>query len=233
MTLSTEYAVNPAILMLRDAHIIDVRGGNHVVGHGDRLLPETEIVDTVGRLGHSKEGLAVGTLDTNHKAVFALPLDGTAVQRGIHHDTLHEIGIVLLTEIVLPLQRGVLGSENRIFPFVVDTIAPLQGFVLARQQLLVVSTQRLYSFFKIAHIILFFSLFRYFVIPGFRYSDVLLFRNVFQEQRVLCLIEFLEISGTGQIGRRTEILLLVVTPQEEIADGILIHNGFQNPRPPS
>ena len=77
VTLGTEHAIDPAVLVLRDTHVIDICGRNHIVGHRDRLVPETEVVDTVGRLGHSEETLAVGTLHTNDKHILAVPLDST------------------------------------------------------------------------------------------------------------------------------------------------------------
>ena len=76
MTLSTEHTVDPAVLMLCETHIIDVRSRNHIVGHRDGLVPETEVVDAVGRLGHSEETLTVGALHANDEDISAVPLHG-------------------------------------------------------------------------------------------------------------------------------------------------------------
>ena len=179
VTLGTEHTVDPAVLMLRDAHVVDVGGRNDILGHGDGLVPETEIVDTVRRLSHGEERLAVGTFDTHYEAVLSVPLDGSAVERSIHHDALHEVGVVFFAEVIFPLQWCMLCGQNGELPLLVDAIPPFQGFVFSRQQLLVVSTQRFYFFFEIAHLffllILFFfviSLFRYFGIAEFRYSVI-------------------------------------------------------------
>ncbi len=103
VTLGTEHAINPAILVPSDTHIIDIGGRYHIVGHRDGLVPEAEVVDTIGRLGHSEERLTVGSLHAHYQAVFPLPLDSTRIQRGIHHDALHQVGIILLAEVITPL----------------------------------------------------------------------------------------------------------------------------------
>ena len=137
--------------MLGDAHIIDVRGRNHVVGHGDGFFPETEVVDAVGTLGHSKVTLSVGTLHTDYQTILAFPLDGTGIQSSITHDALHQVRVILLVEVVFPLQGHMFGSHNRIFVLLVDTIAPLHGFVLTTQQFFMMLTQGCNFLFKISH----------------------------------------------------------------------------------
>ena len=77
MTLGTEHTVNPAILMLRNSHIIDICGGNHIVRHRDGFIPEAEVIDAVRRLSHCKEALTICSLHTNHKHILTIPLDGT------------------------------------------------------------------------------------------------------------------------------------------------------------
>ncbi len=139
VTLSAEDTINPAILMLCDAHIINIGSRDDVVRHGDRLLPEAEVIHAVRRLGHGKERLAVSTLDTNYQTILALPFDGSRIQRGIHHDTLHQVRVVLFAEIIAPFQRRMFSSKYRILPLVINTIPPLHGFILARQQLFMMS----------------------------------------------------------------------------------------------
>ena len=123
MALHTEDTINPSVLVAREAHIIDVRCGCVIaVGHGDRFGPEAPIVDAVGRLGYSEEGLTVGSFHPCYDGVFALKEDRTGIEHRVHHDALHQEGIVLLVEVVPPLQRRVLRRENRIFVFGIDTI---------------------------------------------------------------------------------------------------------------
>ena len=140
MTLGAEHTVDPTVLMLRDTYIIDVRRGNHVVGHGDGFLPETEVVDAVGRLRHGKITLSVGTLYTDDEQILTLPLDGTCIESTITHDALHQIRIVLLVEIVLPLQGNMFCRHHGILILLIDAVPPLYGFVLATQQCLVMGT---------------------------------------------------------------------------------------------
>ena len=149
--LGAEHAIDPPILMLRDAHIVDVGGRHLIVGHGDGLVPEAEIVDAVGTLCHGKERLAVGTLHPHDNHIFALPLDGATVERGIHHDALHEIGVVALAQIVSPGERCVLGSDDRVLILGIDAVSPFTRDIWAGEQLLVAVDQRLETGFEVVH----------------------------------------------------------------------------------
>ena len=154
MTLGTEHTVDPTILVLCDTHIVDVRGRNHVIGHGDGLLPETEVVDAVRRLGYCEETLSVGTLHTDDEQILTVPFDGTGVQGGITHDALHQVGVVLLVEVIFPLQGDMGGRQDWILIFHIDPIPPLYGFILAIQQRLMVRTQGCHLLFKLSHIVI-------------------------------------------------------------------------------
>ena len=89
VALSTEHSVDPTVLVGCKAHVIDVGGGDDVLGHCDGLFPKTEIVNSVGALSYGEETLAVGSLHTHYEEVFAMPLYGAAVQGGVHHYALH------------------------------------------------------------------------------------------------------------------------------------------------
>ena len=154
VTLRTENAVDVTILVGGQAHIIDIGSRHDILRHSDRLIPETEVVDTVRTLSHSEETLAVGSFHTYHEQILAIPLDGTRVERSIHHDALHQVWITLLIEVVTPLQRSMLCCQNRVLVLLVDAVAPLYRFVLAAQQLLMMSTQCLYFVLKRCHILI-------------------------------------------------------------------------------
>ena len=217
MTLSTEHTVDPTVLMLCDTHIIDIRGGNHIVGHGNGLVPETEVIDTVGRLGHCEETLTVGTFYAHHEHILAVPLDGTGVQGGITHDALHQIGVVLLVEVIFPLQGHVGRCQNRVLVLLIDAITPLHGFVLLAQQFFMMLAQSGHLLLKFCHILIYF----------FIRLLILLFCDVLQEQRLVVVIKRDERGSVGLRGRRTEPLCLVVTPGEQVTDGIVLHSRQQ------
>ena len=162
VALGTEHAVDPAVLVLRQSHVVDVRGGLLRVGHGDGLLPEAEVIDAVRTLGNGEEALAVGPLHAAHQQVAPIQADGSGVQHRVHHDALHQVGVVLLTEIISPLQRCVVSRQHRVAVLFVDAVAcmaeqPLgraaswQRLVLACQQLFVPLVQFCNSFLETFH----------------------------------------------------------------------------------
>ena len=157
MTLCTEHAIDVAILMSCESHIIDVGSRNNILRHGDRLIPETEVVNTIRTLCHGKETLAVSTLYTNNEEILTIPLDGTRIERSIHHDALHEIRIALLIEVVTPLQWCMFCGEDWVLILFVDTISPLYGFILTAQQFLIMSAKCFHFVLKCSHNISFFT----------------------------------------------------------------------------
>ena len=134
MTLDAEDAVDPAVFMLRQTHVIDVSSRGIIsIGHSNGFVPETPSVDTVIGLCDREKRLAVSPLHTRYDSVFAVELDGTGIEYCVHHDTLHEIGIRLFIEVIPPFERCVLRSENRIFILGINPIPAFYRFVLSIQ----------------------------------------------------------------------------------------------------
>ena len=151
VTLCTEDTVDISVLMCREAHVVDICSGNHIFGHCDWLWPEAEVVDAVRTLSHCEEALAVGTLHTHNKHILAVPLDGTGVECGVHHDTLHQVGIVLLAEVISPLKRCVSRCEDRVLILLVNAVILSRWLVGLAQQFLMRLAQSCHSFIKITH----------------------------------------------------------------------------------
>ena len=152
MTLGTEHSVNPTIFVLGYTHIVNVCCRHNIIGHGYWFIPETEVIYAVRTLGHSEIALTVGSFHTHNQQIFALPFQGAGIQCGITHNALHQIGVIFLAEIVLPLQGHVFCCNYGILVLVVDSISPLQFLVFLSKQLLVVFSESCHSLFKIAHI---------------------------------------------------------------------------------
>ena len=136
VTLCTEDAINPSVFVLRDSHVVDVRGRHYVVGHGDGIVPEAEIVDAVLTFCHGKEGLAVGSFHTNHQEVFPVQLDGTRIEYGIHADTFQKIRVRLLVEVVTPEDRCVSSGQDGMCVSCDDAVSSFHWHVLASDECL-------------------------------------------------------------------------------------------------
>ena len=151
MPLSTKDAIDPAVLVSCQAHVVDVGGRDDVLGHGDGIVPEAEVVDAVRALSHSKERLAVGSLHTDNKQVLAAPLDGAAVERRIHADALQQQGIGALIQVVAPKDGRVRSRQDGMFVSGDDAVAPFDGLVGAANQRLVRRKQLSHPFVKRFH----------------------------------------------------------------------------------
>ena len=151
VALYAEHTIDVAVFVLGDTHVIDIGGrGIFSVGHRNRLVPEAPLVNAVETLSHSEERLAVGALHAAYQQVATVQFDGTGIEHGIHHDALHQIGVVLLVEVIAPLQGSMLGSQDGIHIFLIDTIATLGDLVGAHEQSLMTLAQGLY-FLLIIH----------------------------------------------------------------------------------
>ena len=142
-----ENAVDPAVLVGGKAHVIDIGGGFSPLGHGDGTGPEAEVVHAVRALGHGKEGFSVIALHADHHHVLALPLDGAAVERGMHAQALHQVGIRRLVQVVTPFQGSMLRREDGILVTLVYAVS-FNREVLLLYQLAVAVSEPLQTFFK-------------------------------------------------------------------------------------
>ena len=133
LALHAEYAVDPAVLMSRKAHVIDVGCGLSPFRHGDGTGPELEIVHSVGAFGYGEETLTVIAFHAHYKHVFAVPLDGAGIKGCIHPNPFHQEGVALTVKVIAPLKRGMSRSEDGVFPALIDTVA-LDGAVLLFNQ---------------------------------------------------------------------------------------------------
>ena len=144
--LYAEDAVNPAVLMGGEAHVVHVGGGFSPLRHGDGTGPEAEVVHTVRAFGHGKEGLAVVSFHTHHQHVFVTPLDGAGIEGGMDADPFHQIRISLLVQVIAPLQRSMLGREDGILVALVNAVS-LNGGISSFNQLLMTHPQPGQTFF--------------------------------------------------------------------------------------
>ncbi len=137
MTFYTEDAIDVAILMGGESHVVDVGAGNLILRHCDGVVAEHEIVDTVRTLRNCEEGFTVVPFHTHHKYIFILPFDCTGVEGGVYADTLHEIGVGLRIEVIFPEWGYHLGSHHGMCIACVDSVA-VNGYVVACDECLVV-----------------------------------------------------------------------------------------------
>ena len=134
--------------MCGQTHVIYVGCRLAIFRHGDRTVPETEVVHSVRALGHSEEGFAVRTLDTHDEDIFSVPLYSSRIECGVHFETLHQIWVGLLVKVITPEKRGVCTGQNRIDVAFIDTVS-FYGLVLSCDEGFVLGLQPLQSLFKI------------------------------------------------------------------------------------
>ena len=147
LALYAEDAVDPSVLMGGQTHVVYVCRRLAIFRHSDRTVPETEIVHTVRTFCHSKERLAVSTLDTHHENILSVPLDRTRIECGMDAETLHEVRIRLLVHVIPPEQRSMVSGKDRESVALIDAVS-LDSFILSGNEGLVLCLKPLKSFFK-------------------------------------------------------------------------------------
>ena len=136
LALHAENAVDPAVFMRSQPHVVDIGGRFAILRHRHGTGPETEIVDTAGTLRHSEEGFAVRPFNPCDQDIFSIPLDGAGIEHGMDAEALQQVGIRIRMQVVAPLQRGMLRRQHRIRISFINTV-PFDGNILPFNQLLV------------------------------------------------------------------------------------------------
>ena len=142
LAFGAEDAVDPAVLVGREAHVVDVRIGFFGFGHAHRIVAETEAVHAAGAFGHGEERLAVVALDTHHEQVFAVVADGSGIERPVDPEALHEVGIALGRKVVAPLDGRMQARQHRIFVTLIDAVPGQQRRVFADKEPVVLLADR-------------------------------------------------------------------------------------------
>ena len=151
--------------MCGEPHVIDIGSRFAVFRHGNRAVPEAEIVHSVRALSHCKEGFAVCSLHTYDENVFSIPFDGTAVHCRVYAETLHQIRIGFRIEVITPEKRGVFSCDYRVFVTFVNSIA-FYWLILSCYEGLVLCLEPLQTFCEVHNLVYINYLFYYYsIIP--------------------------------------------------------------------
>ena len=151
--------------MCGEPHVIDIGSRFAVFRHGNRAVPEAEIVDSVRTLSHGKERFAIGSLHADNEYVFPVPFDCSAVQCGMDSETLHQIWIGLGVEVITPEKRGVFSCDYRVFVTFVNSIA-FYRLILSCYEGLVLCLEPLQTFCEVHNLVYINYLFCYYsIIP--------------------------------------------------------------------
>ena len=122
--LGAEEAVDPAVLVFHEPHVVDVGVG--IPGFRDHagLIPEPEPVDAVFGFGDGEETLAVPSFDPDANRDPAIPLDGSGIECGIDPEAFEEERVRLRVQIVAPFQRDVGRGDDRVHVALVNAVVP-------------------------------------------------------------------------------------------------------------
>src|SRR5690606_26024627 len=150
-SFGTEKAVNVAVFVGSQTHVINVGVRTVGFGQGDGVIPKAKVVDAVGTFGNSKKGFAINTFNAHRQNVTAVPVKRASIKCGVDALTLHQERVGLLVKIITPENRCVSSGQNRIFKTGVNPVAGFLGSIGASDQCFVFSKKRFYLVFKGTH----------------------------------------------------------------------------------
>lgn len=102
--LGAEDAVDPAVFVFDEAHIIDIGIGVVRFGNDARFFPESESFDTVGAFRHGEKAFAVPAFDADAEEDFTVAFDGTGVEGGVDAHAFEEEWVGGRVEVVAPFE---------------------------------------------------------------------------------------------------------------------------------
>lgn len=109
-----EQAVNPAVLVLDQSHVIDVGVRVGCFRNDAGSFSKTKIVEAIWRYGDSEEALSIPPFDPHAENNPAFVLNRSSVECGIDTETFQEMWIGLWVQVVAPLQRDMARSDDGI-----------------------------------------------------------------------------------------------------------------------
>jgi len=123
-TLSAKEAINPAVLVLDDAHIINVRIWLGSLGNYAWFVPETEVIEAVLGFGDSEKAFSIPALDAHADDDLPVLLNRAGIKCGIDAEALQEVGIGFRIQIKAPFQRNVICRNDWVRVALVNAIRP-------------------------------------------------------------------------------------------------------------
>ena len=141
MPLRAEQAVNPAILVADEAHVVQIRLLRLVIRHPHRVIPEPEPVHAGFALRHGEKRFTVPALDARHQHDVPVPFHRADVEDAVDAQPCHEMRIGGVIEIITPEQGRVFGGQHRKFIPVKDAVADFLRAVAAFDQLFMLSLE--------------------------------------------------------------------------------------------
>ena len=114
LALGAEHTVDPAVLMLRQPHVVYVGLLLFRVRQDHRVIPEAEALGGFVAFRHGEEALAVRAFHAHHHAVLPVQLDGAAVHRRVDTQPLHHEGIGFRVRVIHPEGRDMLPGQHRV-----------------------------------------------------------------------------------------------------------------------
>ena len=134
LALGAEDAVDPPVLMLCQSHIIDVRFFRTGILELNRVVAETEAVDTVVRLGDTEKRFPVVALDPGCEAVFPAEFNGARIEDRVDAQSLLEVRIRLRIQIISPCERNMFPCQNRVPVAAENAVVFVRLLVLSLKQ---------------------------------------------------------------------------------------------------
>lgn len=130
LAFAAEHAVDIAVFVLRQTHIVDVRFLGGGVWQDDRVIIKAEALHRVIAARDGEEGLSVIAFYAGDEAVLTVQLDGAGVHDGVHAETLKTQRICLLVQVKFPERRNVVAGEDRILVTRVNAVVKSGRLVL-------------------------------------------------------------------------------------------------------
>ena len=122
LAFGAEHAVDPAVLVLRQAHVVHVGLVGAGVGQKNGPVPKAEALHAAVRLGDREKALPVPALHAGNQRELAVQQDRAAVEGRVDAEALHHVRVGFGIRVIHPEGRHVIAGQNGVLPAVVDAV---------------------------------------------------------------------------------------------------------------
>ena len=112
--LGAEQSVNPAVFVPHEPHVIDVDVRIVGLGQDDGIIPKAETIDAACAFGDGEKALAIDPFDAGDEINPPVEFDRAGIEHAVDAQSLHQMRIRLVIQIVTPKDRRMLGGQHGI-----------------------------------------------------------------------------------------------------------------------
>jgi hypothetical protein len=134
LALGAEHTVDPAVFMLRQAHVVNIGFLRAGIRQDNRMIPKAEPLNRTVTFRDAEKRFPVRPLDAGDEIKLPIEFERAGIERCIYAEAFHKIRIGTGIQIVFPIQRDMIPCQDGVFPPRENTVVKIPRFIRLRKE---------------------------------------------------------------------------------------------------